>query len=280
MNMTRKTRVDEVSQYYKPAAQIGFVIFLLFWVTALLSLCMPFSEKLGVHFQNILQSVFIVFVIAHFATSQINRFYLIPRAERMRRKQMISDAFGTNLSHDKTSLYYNNEYLPSVNRLGANTIENALFSKEVVASMLCSKRIITSGYVAIWVLAFALRHNNLEILTWITQIVFSGAIIAQWMNLEVLRFRHENTYEQLHSHFLHEISENSPRAVATILDAFVAYESAKSSAGCLLSSKVFNKLNPEITKKWDQIRQELNMNFQQDAALNGDSAGASSPTVS
>lgn len=260
MNTEKKTRVDEISQYYKPAAQIEVVASLFFWGTALVSLCMPFSAVFGGQIQNILQAVFIVFAIAHFVTSQFNRFYLIPKAERMRRRQMLSDAFGTVLSHDKTALYYNNEYLPSITRLGADTMENCLFSKEVASAMLYSKRIITGGYVAIWILTFALRHNNLEVLIWITQVVFSGAIVAEWISLEVLRLRHEHTYEQLHSHFFHEIGEDSPRAIATILDAFVAYESTKSSVGCLLSTKVFNKLNPKLSEKWNLIRQDLNMN--------------------
>lgn len=173
---------------------------------------------------------------------------------------MLSDAFATPLSHDRTSLYYNNEYSPSVMRLGANIMENALFSKEVAGRMLHKSRAITGGYVIVWILAFALRHNNLAVLTWITQIVFSGAIVAQWMNLEFLRFRHEQTYERLHDHFLHEIGADSQRAIATVLDAFVTYEATKASAGILLSEKVFNELNPSLTERWDRIRQELNMN--------------------
>lgn len=195
----------------------------------------------------------------------MSRFYLVPKAERMRRKQMLSDAFGTPISHDKTSLYYNNDYTPSVQRLGANTMENSLFSKEIASEMLCEKRLFTGGYAVLWILAFSLRHNNLEILTWITQILFSGEIVAQWLNLEILRIRHDRIYERLHHHFLHEIGGDSPKAIATVLDAFVAYESAKSSAGLLLSSKVFEKLNPSLTKKWCQIRQELNMDFQPSA---------------
>ncbi|MDD5760223.1 MAG: hypothetical protein PHI06_14215 [Desulfobulbaceae bacterium] len=115
----------------------------------------------------------------------------------------------------------------------------------------------------LWLLAFALRHNNLEMLTWITQIVFSGEIVVQWLNLEVLRFRCERIFEQLHAHFLHDIGACSPKAIATILDLFVSYEAAKSSAGLLLSTKVFEKLNPSLTVKWDQVRQELKMDFQQ-----------------
>lgn len=262
MNKVSRIRIDEVSQYYTPASKIGFVSALLFWVNAILSLCMLFSAILGLSAQNILQVLFIISVIGHFTISQINRFYFVPLAEQSRRRQMISDAFGTALSHETTVLYYNNEYSPSFKRLGANTMENTLFAKEVVASMLCPKRIVTGGYIAVWVLAFCLRHNNLEVLIWITQILFSGETIVQWLNLEVLRSRHERTYEKLHVHFLHKIGENSQRAIATILDAFVAYETAKSSAGYLLSTKVFNKLNPQLTRKWEKIRHELNMNLE------------------
>ena len=137
---------------------------------------------------------------------------------------MLSNAFGTPLSHDQTCLYYNNKYTPSVQRLGANTMENSLFSKEIAGEMLVTKRIVTGCYVIAWIAAFSFRHNNLELLVWITQLVFSGEIVAQWIRLEVLRHSHERTFEQLHSHFLHQIGEDSNKAIATILDSFVSYE--------------------------------------------------------
>ena len=137
-----KIRIDEVDKYYKSATKIELTKLLLFWITILISFFMLLSKNWDVSVQNILQVSFIIFVIAHFTTSQINRFYLIPKAERMRRKQLISDSFGITLSHDRTFLYYNNEYLPSINRLGANTMENALFSNEIASSMLYSKRIL------------------------------------------------------------------------------------------------------------------------------------------
>lgn len=252
-------RVDEVSEHYDSAKMAEQAGKCLFWLVGGLSLYMPYSSTLGESARNLMQAVFIVAAAVHFMLSQLSRFYLVPKAERIRRQQMLSNAFGASLTHEKTALYYNNEYTPSIKRLGANTMENSLFSKEIAGKMLIKSRFITSGYIICWLFAFALRHNNLELLTWITQIVFSSEIVVQWLNLEVLRFRHERTYEQLHTHFLYEIGEESPRAVATILDAFVSYETAKSSAGLLLSTKVFNKLNPSLTVKWEQIRKDLKM---------------------
>jgi hypothetical protein len=259
MSDTAKERIDEVTQYYVPAVRFETIGTWLFWIIGALSLVMPYSNNFGQLWKSILQSTFIILVIVYFSISQISRFYLVPRAESMRRKQMLSDAFGAPLSHDKTSLYYNNDYPPSVQRLGSNTMENAFFSKEIASKMLCRKRLFTCCYAFLWVVAFSLRHNNLEVLSWITQVLFSGEIVAQWLNLEILRLRHERTYERLHDHFLHEVGGNSPKAIATVLENFVTYESAKSSAGLLLSTKIFEEMNPSLTKRWNQIRQELKM---------------------
>lgn len=252
-------RVDEVSEHYDPAKTVDLIGKVLFWLIAAVSLCMPYTASLTAVLKSGLQTTFIVLTLIHFVFSQFNRFYLIPKAERIRRQQMLSNAFDTPITHEKTELYYNNDYTPSVMRLGANTMENSLFSKEIAVKMLIKSRIVIFVYAILWVVAFSFRYNNLETLGTITQILFSGEIAVQWLALEMLRYRHERTYELLHSHFLHKIGDESTKAVATILDAFVAYESAKSSASILLSSKVFDDLNPSLTKKWEQIRLDLKM---------------------
>jgi hypothetical protein len=266
MNNDNQARVDEVSQYYKPVEKAAIFETFFFWLTAGVSLCMPYSAIFGMSIQNIFSAIFIVFVVAHFSISQLSRFHLVPRAECKRRQQMLSDAFGTPLSHDKTSLYYNNDYSPSHMRLGANIMENSLFSKEIAAKMLVNSRIITGIYFIAWVFFFALQQDNINVLVWVTQLVFSSTILVKWMNLEILRCRHENTYDQLHSHFLHEIGGDSQKAIATVLDSFASYEAAKAASGMLLSSKVFYMLNPSLTQEWSKIRRDLNMDLQQEAS--------------
>ncbi len=260
MTETHPPRVDEVAKYYKPTRALATIRTSLFWSSATLSLMIPYAGSLlGSTLQSVLQAVFLVLVVVYFVLSQVIRFGFVPRAERMRRMQLLSDSFGAPLSHDRTSLYYNNQYSPSMQRLGANTMENAFFSKEIAAKMLARKRLLTGGYLIAWLVAFALRHDNLALLTWITQLVFSGEILTEWLKLEILRIHHERTFEQLHSHFLQEIGTDSPRAIAEVLDAFVAYEATKSTAGILLSTKLFQQLNPILTTQWEQIKRDLKM---------------------
>jgi hypothetical protein len=266
MNKSPKQRFDEVDQYYSPIKTLAAIGSTLFWFIAALSLCMLYVASIKKSsFLISLQTVFIMLVLIDFGLSQISRLYLFPRAENMRRRHLLSDAFGAPLSHDRTSLYYNNQCPPSVQRLGANTMENALFSKEITGVMLARRRIEIGGYVVVWLLAFCLRLNNLTVIMWITQFVFSGHIVAQWLNLEVLHAKNERAYETLHHHFLYEINQDSERGIASVLDAFVLYEAAKSSAGVMLSTKVFQKLNPSLTEKWNRICEELKIDFQQDS---------------
>lgn len=254
-------KIDDISKYYNYANKMESVTNILFWFTILVSLSILFHEELiDTKYQNMLEICFIVLVIMYSLVSKINDFFIISKAERMRCKQLLSNSFDTNLSDDNTHLYYNNEYLPSINKLGANTMENSFFSKEIISKMLIKERLLISLYTISWVVIFAIRDTNMETLIWITQFIFSSSILVKWINLEILRFKCEEVYESLRTYFYHNPSNDSAKSIAIILDSFTSYESAKYSAGCLLNSKVFNKLNPELTEKWDKIKINLNMN--------------------
>jgi hypothetical protein len=138
-------------------------------------------------------------------------------------------------------------------------MENALFSKEIANGMLKRQRVLILIYMMIWIALFSIRRSDVDLLMWVTQVVFSADILADWLRLEWLRVRHEDTYSQLHQHFLNDIGQNSPAALAGILDAFVGYESAKSAAGVILSSTDFQVMNPELSKRWDSVRRDLKM---------------------
>jgi hypothetical protein len=249
-------RIDEISKYYESAKYLDSTITALFWITAILSLLVLCGSNTVTPFQGLIKTAYIILVIGLFLTNIILGLYLIPLAERKRRRQMLSDAFGTPLIQEKTRLYYNNDFSPSISRLGANVMENSLFSKEVASHMLLPTRWIVGTYLLVWLIIFAIRQSDLDVLLTVTQIVFSGAIVVRWLQLEFLRYRHDQTYEALYNHFLSGHGQ-SPKTVATILDAFAYYETTKASSGIILSSKVFHKINEELTSKWQNIRAEL-----------------------
>jgi hypothetical protein len=260
MKDTNTGRIDEVSQYYKPAEMIGKLILTFFWINAAISFIVPYSVNIfGKEMSKTIQIFFTISVLIYFIASQVSSLYLVPRAEVMRRTQLLSNSFGVPLSQDNTVLYYNNSFSPSVQRLAANTMENSLFSKEIILSMLHRKRVIIIAYTLAWLFAISFRQNNLELVTWITQLIFSNEIFSEWLKLEFLKLRCEKVYDDLYFYFFHKIEKGSPSSNANLIGIFTAYESAKSTAGLILSSNDFNKLNPSITKKWEGVRQQLNM---------------------
>jgi len=106
-------RVDEVQKYYRPAQVVDSANGALFWLVAIISLIIPYSHSsLGLNGATLLKFSFIVLTVIHFTSSQVLRMYLIPRAERMRRKQLLADALGAPISLDRTRLYYNNGLAP------------------------------------------------------------------------------------------------------------------------------------------------------------------------
>jgi hypothetical protein len=258
--MSANTRIDEVDRYYDPIGKLNGVSCILFWILVALSFSQLFADHYADTLSGALKIAFLTIALLSFTLSLVLRFSLIPKAERARRKQNLSNALGTSLSEDHTNLYYNNEYRESILKLGANTFENSLFSKEIASEMLKSRRFIILGYFLAWLLVLFVRESDLALITWVTQFVFSGEILVSWISLEILRCRHENVYERYYEFFRHGIDESSEEGVATILDIFADYESAKASAGIKLDSDIFEKLNPPLTKKWECIKEKLKMN--------------------
>lgn len=257
--MSESLRIDEVDKYYIPVKKTESFSNWLFWLLIMLSFSQLFSSHYADTVSDVLRIIFLITAVVSFAISLLLRVILIPRAERARRKQNLSNALGTTLSENHTNFYYNNEYHQSILKLGANTFENSLFSKEIASEMLKSKRFILAVYFIAWLLILFIRQSDLRLITWITQFVFSGEVLAGWISLELLRHRHANVYERYRDFFRHEIGGNTREGVATILDIFSDYESAKASAGIKLDTNIFNRLNPSLSKKWDGIKQQLNM---------------------
>jgi hypothetical protein len=109
-------------------------------------------------------------------------------------------------------------------------------------------------------LAAFCRNTSLGLLIVVTQTVFSGEIIAKLVCLEVLRHRNEDLFEELYHEFLHKVDFQSPTGTACILDAFATYEAAKAAAALKQSTKIFNELNPRLTREWGEICDRLGMN--------------------
>lgn len=259
-NNCEKERNDELERYYKPVESLDKINTWIFWLTAVLSITVFFKSRFPWNFlQDLVEVLFVVFVVVHLAFSIYIRYNLLSIAERKRRQQLLSDSFAVPLISETTQKYYNNEFTPSLVRLGANVLENALFTKNNCSKMAARERGKILVFYVIWILAILYRSSDLGLLGIITQALFSSEIVENWIRIEVLRHETEIIYDELYNLFLHKIDFTSPDGIASILDQFASYEATKSMTGVMQSRSIFLATNSELSREWDKIRKDLSI---------------------
>lgn len=271
MAVQETERVDGLEHYYRPIENIEGVSTVLFWVSATLSIAVLYSRLIPWQsLRDVPMLLFAAIVVLHLILTLYLKYHLIPIAEGKRRKQLLSDSFDVPLTPEQTRAYYNNPLAPSIQRLGANVLENAFFAKSVCGKMAVRERVKVLLYFTAWILAVMWRSTSLEILIVVTQTLFSGEIIARLVCIEVLRHRNEDLFEELYHEFLHKVDFRSPTGTACILDAFATYEAAKAASGLKQSTNVFKALNPDLTRQWSDICNKLGMTEESPDNTDGD----------
>ena len=251
-------REDQLDKHYISIERCDKWTERLFWLCALFSVGVPYSNIIPiVWLQQVLGILFIVTVAAYSVLSHYNGFCLIPYAENLRRKQLLSDALGVPLTSEQTKGYYNNEITPSITRLGASILENSFFAKNVCYEMAKTERLKVFIYFLFWIAAISCRNIDLGLVLILTQVLFSSEILIRLIKIEILRSHNVSIYNDLYSHFLNRVSPSYLPGIAILLHSFASYESAKSAASIKQSSKIFHKLNPKLSAEWEDIRKQL-----------------------
>jgi hypothetical protein len=260
MTESEVKRIDGLEHYYRPIEKIEVVLSALFWASAALSVAVLYSRHIPWQsMQDVPMLLFAGCVVVHLLLALYLKFHLIPIAEERRRKQLLTNSFDVPLTPEQTQAYYNNPLAPSIRRLGANVLENSFFAKAVCGKMAARERAKVLIYFIVWILAALWRGTPLDILVVVTQTVFSGEILARLVSIEVLRHRNEALFEELYHEFLHKVDFRSSTGTACILDAFATYEAAKASAALKQSTRIFTALNPDLTRQWKEITEQLGM---------------------
>lgn len=258
-----ETKVDEVTEYYKPIEKLESACGWLFWLCALLSLIVPYSSSFPYAIlKDAANPVFLGLVLLNLILSLYLKFVLIPKADYERRKQLFSDSFGVSISTEKTQGYYNNELPPSLLRLGANTFENSYFGKEVCAEMAKEERKKVLIYFVIWIIAISFRNTEISLVVCLTQLLFSEEMLIRLITVEKLRSDIESVYNDFYSLFLNRIDSLENKGIAQIMNLFSRYECCKAFASIKQSTEIFNKLNSDLSKRWEEIKKSLKVNEQ------------------
>jgi hypothetical protein len=228
----------------------------LFYLGALLSFgALLVDSGTAPILHGVVNIAFTLVVIGLFIAGLASRVYLAPRAEDKRRQDFFSSAYSVDLLHQKSEGYYNNTLTEPLRRLGAQVLENSLFSKTIALRMVRVERAKVCAYLALWLICLLNRRSDLGWIVAASQAVFSEQVFSKYVRLEWLRMRFEKTFDDVYRLFQTKPAASKFNAMA--LEAFSAYEASKSSAGITLSSKVFELVNPSLSLEWEGIKKTL-----------------------
>ncbi|MFC5606089.1 hypothetical protein [Variovorax soli] len=231
----------------------------LFYLGGALSLAALLMDK-AAHpvIYNWLQILFAVSVFGLFAVGLATRLYLAPRAEDKRRQDFVGNAYGVGLSGlDRTEGYYNNGQPPGTRRMAAQILENSHFSKAIALRMVGLERAKIVVYTALWLICLMHRETDLGIVVAVSQAVFSEQIVSRWLRLEWLRMRFEKTYDDV-CRIFHATPPDQAFDAMT-LESLGVYEAAKANSGITLSSRLFHRMNDQLSREWEQARAQINI---------------------
>lgn len=257
--MQANVRQDPVrTGYFRAVEVFEGISDWLFLATAVFSCLVFFIDKAeSPYFYGLSHGAFAVLAISLFGIGTLLKIYLIPRAEDARRQDFISNAFGVPLSHKLSIGYYNNNLTDPIRRAAAQLLENSFFSKSISIYMARNERLMVAGYMLVWLLALLYRSTDIGLVAIASQVVFSEQILSRWLRLESLRMRYERTYDEAYRLLQSKAAPNVFRA--RVFEIFGFYETAKVSSGIILSAALFEKLNPELSKEWEEIKVRLGL---------------------
>lgn len=252
-------KVDTVGKnFYAPLTLMETIGGWLFWAISSLSIVTLFVDKAAYPTANMaLQIVFLIFALLFFVHGQVQNIYLFPRAEDARRQETLSNSFRVTLTHEETVGYYNNDQRNPLRRLAANAMESAFFTRAIVRKMLRTQRSTTLGYFVLWFATMAYRPTDLEVIGVAAQALFSGEIVGRLIRMEWLRIRSEQLFDNFNRLFTSGRAISKPIIQAQVIEFFAFYETTKSTAAILLSSKIFHRNNKAWTAEWELIRGRL-----------------------
>lgn len=255
------TRTDPIGpEFYIPLKTAEKISDAAFYLAAALSIVILLVDKTSQpKLYGAVQATFAIAVIAIFVSGIVIRTYFASRAHSSRFADFVSNAFLVPLVPSPSEGYYNPPEGDALVRIGASVLENTLFTKAILGRMLRFERTRICLYVLGWLWAVVYRATDLELLAIAAQVLFSEQLLSRWVRMEWLRARVERLYEDLYALFQSTSDLQSKEFRARVIESLIRYETSKAQAGLSLSSRVFEKLNPELSQKWTSLCDQLGL---------------------
>lgn len=192
------------AQDFKLASQcdsMSKIVFAMVALCSLLLLVFPVNVL-----ATVIQPLLIVLCILGVVLGRVVKSCQTDGNRKLRDSQL-RDAFDIPLGEPARQGYYNNPIPPSLRRLAVTTLENTRFTIAIIEATIIKSRVITFGYILLFILLLAFRQTSLNWLLFFCQTIFSAEIVSAWIGTERFLSRTRQARQKLRQHFI-EIKQN------------------------------------------------------------------------
>ena len=249
MKIPFRNTFDYAKLYDKYANYVLWISTLLIIIAFLLKVFYPNLSYIS----NIINKVNCLFIVAYAVLNFITD-YIFYKASYHKRLDFIDNSFNTSYSEENSSEYYSNDDIENgIYKLAVNSFENSLFTYIISKKMLIKIWIKNTLIALIFLVLAIFGYENAFVL--LLQLALPILLLSKAIKLTIFVNRVNQVYENYRKLF-QNIKSNRDNEFASpeILINVIEYEAILSWGSILLDSKIYNSINDELSKNWEEIK--------------------------
>lgn len=199
--------------------------------------------------KNTVETIICIVSIIYFISEIIfNNFFI--KAEQNRINDLIDNSLNSKLADENSENYYTNEEIKqSVYKLGVNGFENVFFTKNISREMI--KKQLPLFIIFLFIYLISIFFVEKKILVIVFQLLLPLYVIKDFVQLNMFKAKVETVYDCYKKIYTStKRSDQGP----IIINNVISYEKLISSYSIQLDSKIFNKMNPKLSKEWEGLK--------------------------
>lgn len=144
----------------------------------------------------------------------------------------------------------------------STTCESAGLTKVILEEMFTGHLFKMAVFTVVFVAYVSYAKADASILAVSAQALFSAELLGSLLSLQRYLRKVRGVEQALVQFFRTSSDINDPDALAIGIASHVDYECAKEESAILLDSKIFQRLNPRYSEKWNRLRAEFKIDSQ------------------
>lgn len=233
---------------------------IVFWILLICSLAGPALDFIKMEYTSEILAIvnfatFILIPIFFILEIVIDRYYIA--AEYTRRKGFIDNSLGSKFTGLESKGYFSNdEIVPGFYKSTVNAFENCFFTAKISDQIF--KKAGTKNFI-FFIFFMAIAYFGAEqnkFVVPLMQGLLSGYFLKEFIDLYFFKNRVYEILEHFKT-FFNNLSEGKysaskiPESIKLIMD----YETNLAHGKYKGDGKIFDKLNPKLSKEWDELKE-------------------------